>query len=164
MRVRVGVSACLLGAPVRPEGGNKRDAWIVEVLEPFVEMVPVCPEVELGLGVPRERIHLERVGSSLRLLSNETRRDLTDAMERFARERVQALRGLGLSGYVLKSKSPSCAKDSELGPGLFARELFSRLPGLVVEDEARLQDPLIRARFLERLLIFPSTTAPASGS
>jgi len=126
-------------------------------------MVPVCPEVELGLGVPRERIHLERAGGRLVLLSNETRRDLTDAMERFARERVEALRGLGLRGYVLKSKSPSCAKDSELGPGLFARELFSQLPGLVVEDEARLQDPLVRAEFLARL-IFPSTGPPASGS
>lgn len=149
MRKRIGVSACLLGDNVRWDGGHKRDAFVVEVLGAAAELVPVCPEVELGLGVPREPI--DTVGS--RLVAKETGRDLTDAMLRYARERVLELKKLGLSGYVLKSKSPSCGKDR----GLFARVLEESWPELPVVEETALADGGSRQRFLER--VFGSATA-----
>ena len=102
------MSACLLGREVRYDGGHKRDRFLTDVLAPFVEWVPVCPEVELGLGIPRETIRLERDGQALRLVAPKSGADHTAAMERFARRRTAALRALDLSGYVLKKGSPSC--------------------------------------------------------
>jgi uncharacterized protein YbbK (DUF523 family) len=111
----VGVSACLLGQAVRHDGGHKLNAFVVEDLAEHVELVPVCPEVEIGLGVPREPIRLESAGGSgggasgpPRLVTIETRRDLTERMRAYAELRVAALASLGLAGYVTKSKSPSC--------------------------------------------------------
>jgi uncharacterized protein YbbK (DUF523 family) len=156
MKPRVGISSCLLGRPVRYDGGHKRDDWIVRTLSRRVAFVPVCPELELGLGVPREPIRLERGG---RLVGVESRRDHTAAMRRFAEARVAALAALGLSGYILKSKSPSCGKSGVrvrgggASPGAFAAVLLARLPDLPVEDEARLADPRVSARFLRLVLV-----------
>ncbi len=149
----VGISSCLLGREVRHDGGHKRNRWVVEVLARRVTFVPVCPEFELGLGVPREPIRLERGG---RLVGVESRTDHTAAMRRFAEARVAALGALGLSGYILKSKSPSCGlrrvpvhgRPGRPGRGAFASVLLERMPDLPVVDEARLADPRVRARFL----------------
>ena len=144
-RVRLGVSACLLGERVRYDGGHKRDAYLADVLGPQVEWVAVCPEVELGLGVPRPTLSL--VGDPPRLVQDATGADLTERMRAYAEARVGELERLGLDGYVLKSGSPSCGVFDVRG--LFAAALVARLPALPVEEEGRLADPAVRARFLE---------------
>src|SRR5205823_12948479 len=158
--LRLGISACLLGQAVRYDGGHKRDPFLERTLGRFVEWVPVCPEVELGLGVPREPIRLEGDPAAPRLVAAKSRRDLTRAMTRFARARAAELARLDLVGYVFKKDSPSCGlervrvhgggRPRRRGTGLFARALMERLPLLPVEEEGRLGDAALRARFVER--------------
>jgi uncharacterized protein YbgA (DUF1722 family)/uncharacterized protein YbbK (DUF523 family) len=159
---RLGVSACLLGHPVRYDGGHKRDAFVTATLGPFVDWVPVCPEMELGLGAPRPPIRLVGDAKAPRLVVERTGDDITAGMRRLARERAGALADLGLDGYVFKRASPSCglhrvpvydaqgARRGE-GRGLFAAELAERLPWLPAEEEGRLSDPAIREHFVERV-------------
>src|SRR2546427_3898035 len=162
--LRLGISACLLGHEVRYDGGHKRDPFLAETLGRFVEWVPVCPEVELGLGVPREPIRLEGDAAAPRLVAAKSRRDLTRAMTRLARARAAELARLDLVGYVFKKDSPSCGMEGvrvhgggrprRRGTGLFARALLERLPLLPVEEEGRLRDGALRARFIERVLAY----------
>ena len=163
-KVRIGISSCLLGQEVRYNGGHKRDDFLAETFGPFVEWVAVCPEVELGLGVPRPAIRLERIGGGVRLLMPSTGDDLTDAMRELSRGRVEALAGMGLDGYVLKKDSPSCGMErvrvyqgagapSKDGRGLFAAALLARLPHLPVEEEGRLNDPSLRESFVTRVFV-----------
>jgi uncharacterized protein YbgA (DUF1722 family)/uncharacterized protein YbbK (DUF523 family) len=161
--IRLGVAACLLGDEVRYDGGHKRDPFLVDTLGPFVEWVRVCPEVEMGLGVPRPPIRL--VGDDAdapRLVVEKTGEDLTDRMKRWAAGRVTELDRLGLHGYVLKRGSPSCGlvrvrvygeggMPGRVGRGLFAAALTETLPLLPVEEEGRLTDPGIRENFIERV-------------
>jgi FdhD protein len=178
-RPRIGISSCLLGERVRYNGDHKRDAWIVDVLGPQVEWVPVCPEVEAGFGTPREPISLVRLSGRVAAVTNDTRRDLTEALRDFAGRRVRELEGAGLDGYVLKADSPSCGPEVRLkqdttdrletssgsvrlqadpsARGLFAEILMTRLPALPVIDERALSDPARRGAFLARVLArFPS--------
>jgi uncharacterized protein YbgA (DUF1722 family)/uncharacterized protein YbbK (DUF523 family) len=147
--LRVGISACLLGERVRYDGGHKRDAFLADVLGKHVEWVPVCPEVELGLGVPRPPMDLVDVGGATRLIVASTGEDLTDPMRAYAAWRAKGLASLELDGYVLKSKSPSCARER----GLFAQALAEAMPELPMEEESRLVRPSARAHFAERLLV-----------
>jgi uncharacterized protein YbgA (DUF1722 family)/uncharacterized protein YbbK (DUF523 family) len=160
--IRLGVSACLLGDEVRHDGGHKRDAFLVDTLGPFVEWVPVCPEVEIGLGVPRPPIRLVGETETPRLVAERTGEDLTARMQRWAAGRVAELAGLGLHGYVLKRGSPSCGlvrvrvygedgMPGRVGRGLFAAALTDALPLLPVEEEGRLTDAGIRESFIERV-------------
>src|SRR5437879_1137330 len=162
---RVGISQCLLGDNVRYDGGHKLDSVLIETLGRYVEWVPVCPEVEVGLGTPREPMHL--VGDPLapRLVTLNTGVDHTDAMHRFAQQRVRELEALNLSGFVFKSASPSCgikgvalfnAQGTETHDaiGLFARAFMTNFPGMPVEQEDRLHDPQILKNFLERVRDF----------
>ena len=140
----------------------------MDTLGPFVEWVPVCPEMELGLGMPREAIRLIRRSAAddqLRLETVETQKDLTRRMRTYARQRVKALARSGLDGYVLKKDSPSCGmarvhvwngtgEPTRSGRGLFAEELMTALPDLPVEEEGRLQTPGIREHFIDRLLAY----------
>src|SRR2546430_1343655 len=150
--VRVGISQCLLGDNVRYDGGHKLDSVLIETLGRHVEWVPVCPEVEVGLGTPRESMHL--VGDPLapRLVTINTRVDHTEAMNRFAQQRVCELEALNLSGFVFKSASPSCGikgvalfniqgMETQDGVGLFARVFMTHFPLIPVEEEGRLHDP-----------------------
>jgi uncharacterized protein YbbK (DUF523 family) len=157
------VSACLLGREVRHDGGHKRSAFVVEELARQVELVPVCPEVELGLGVPREPIRLEAPGSArggpLRLVAFGSGRDLTEPMAAYAGQRVAALASLGLAGYVTKARSPSCALGSapvlgtgRTASGAFVSVLRARLPDLPIVEEGALEDPAARAAFLAAVL------------
>jgi uncharacterized protein YbbK (DUF523 family) len=148
-RPRVGISRCLLGDHVRYDGGHKRSDVILEACGPVVEWVPVCPEVEAGMPVPREPIELQHQPGGLRLIAGVSGRDWTDAMRVFAAGRVQALADAGISGYILKSGSPSCGLE---GPGLFAQALLDLLPQLPIEDETRLHERDVRDRFLARVL------------
>jgi len=163
--LRLGISACLLGEAVRWDGGHKRDPFLTETLGRWVEWVPVCPEVELGLGVPRETIRLEGDAGAPRLMAIESRRDLTAEMDAFARRRVAGLARLDLSGYVLKKDSPSCGMErvrlhgaagppARKGVGAFARVLMEQMSLLPVEEEGRLHDPELREHFVERVFAY----------
>ncbi len=163
--IRLGVSSCLLGEQVRWDGGHKRDAFLVHHLSPFVEWVPVCPEVESGMGTPRPTVRLVREGESLRLRESDSQRDHTQVMQRYARHRVKALLQLDLCGYVLKRDSPSCGMERvkvypekgmprREGRGLFAERLMEALPRLPVEEEGRLNDPVLRENFVERIFAY----------
>jgi uncharacterized protein YbgA (DUF1722 family)/uncharacterized protein YbbK (DUF523 family) len=163
--VRVGISSCLLGENVRFDGGHKRDRFLTDTLAQFVEWVPVCPEMEMGLGAPRESLRL--VGDALdpRLVAPKSGSDHTEGMKAYARDRFEILEGLELSGYLLKSDSPSCGMERvrvygdasmpmKKGAGIFARALMERFPLLPVEEEGRLHDPAIRESFFERLFAY----------
>jgi uncharacterized protein YbbK (DUF523 family) len=163
--LRLGISACLLGHEVRHDGGHKRDSFLADTLGRFVEWVPVCPEVELGLGVPREPIRLEGDPAAPRLVAANSRRDLTRAMTRLARMRAEQLARLDLVGYVLKADSPSCGLERvrvhrdggrplRRGTGLFARALVERLPLLPIEEEGRLRNAALRESFVARVLAY----------
>lgn len=163
--IRIGVSACLLGEQVRFDGGHKRDGFLVDTLGRFVEFVPVCPEMEIGLGVPRETLRLERDNGRIRLIANKSRLDHTDKMETYARRRADGLARENLSGYVLKKNSPSCGMErvrvynesgmpSRDGRGLFAEALLRRWPNMPIEEEGRLNDPRLRENFIERVFAY----------
>ncbi len=163
--IRLGISACLLGESVRFDGGHKRDPFLTDTLGPFVEWVPVCPEVECGFGTPRESMRLVRVEQGVRLLTVKTAIDLTDRLERYAHKRVAKLEVEDLSGYVLKKDSPSCGMErvkvyggqgapDKSGRGLFAASLMERYPSLPVEEEGRLSDPRLRENFVERVFAY----------
>ncbi|WP_447977410.1 YbgA family protein [Candidatus Nitrospira bockiana] len=163
--VRIGISRCLLGEPVRYDGGHKRDAFLTGALSRYVEWVPVCPEVEAGLGVPREPMQLVGRATAPRLITIDTGLDRTRTMERFARRRLSELGAMELSGYVFKKDSPSCGVErvrvynahgvpSRTGVGVFARAFMERFPLIPVEDEGRLNDPELRENFLERVFAY----------
>ncbi len=164
-RVRVGVSACLVGKPVRYDGGHKRDDFLVNVIGRLVEWVIVCPEAELGLGVPREPMRLFHTAQGVRLVGNHSERDFTAAMYAFAEKRVRELQEQKLCGYVLKSNSPSCGAQGvpvwsadkppvRNGQGLFAEVLLRQFPNLPVEEEHRLCEPQICANFVRRIFAY----------
>ncbi len=162
--IRIGVSTCLLGEHVRFDGGHKRDSFLVDTFGRYVEWVPVCPEVEAGLGVPRESMHLRRIGDQVRLVTTKTGRDHTGAMRRYAARRVATLAAHDLCGYVLKKNSPSCGMErvkiyGRSGPvaggrGMFAEALLQAFPHLPVEEEGRLSDPRLRENFVERVFAY----------
>jgi len=175
--VRIGISSCLLGEEVRYDGGHKRDPYLVHTLAPLVEWVPVCPEVELGLGTPREAIRLvrdPRHPGRIRLIGTASGTDLTRSMERYARRRVRELAKDDLSGYILKRDSPSCGMErvrvwrsqggaERSGRGLFAAELIRQFPNLPVEEEGRLHDPRLRENFIDRVFVYRRLRALLSG-
>ena len=107
-QIRIGISACLLGEKVRFDGGHKRDPFIVDTLGKFVQWVTVCPEMEIGLGTPRDTMRLVGTIDAPRLLTHKTNDDLTETMQRFAAQRLTELSIHPLHGYILKNNSPSC--------------------------------------------------------
>jgi uncharacterized protein YbgA (DUF1722 family)/uncharacterized protein YbbK (DUF523 family) len=166
-KLRIGVSACLLGQQVRFDGGHKRDRFLLETLGSFVEWVPVCPEVEMGLDVPRPtlRLELDRPDGEVRLAMPKSGRDYTRQMNEYSARRSRELGSERLSGYVFKKDSPSCGlrsvkvyppkgPSSRTGVGLFAETLVSRFPHLPVEDEGRLHDARLRENFVSHVLAY----------
>jgi uncharacterized protein YbgA (DUF1722 family)/uncharacterized protein YbbK (DUF523 family) len=163
--VRIGISACLLGEKVRWNGDHKRDAFLVDTVGRFVEFVPVCPEMELGMGSPRPPLRLVRDAAdrdAIRLVEADSGADHTAAMASFAARRLRELEPLDLCGFVLKKDSPSCGlarvkvygrggAPAKTGQGRFAAALVERFPQLPVEDEGRLHDPRLRENFFERV-------------
>ncbi len=164
--IRIGVSSCLLGEEVRWDGGHQRDRFVTDVLAPFVEFVPVCPEVGSGLPTPRETLRLVGDPESPRLVFRNSGVEHTDALKRFAGEETRRLAGEDLCGFVLKKDSPSCGMERvrvyhesggsavRKGVGLFARVLMERFPDLPVEEDGRLNDPVLRENFLERVFAY----------
>jgi len=172
--IRIGVSACLLGEKVRFDGGHKRDPYLVESFGRYVEWVPVCPEVELGLGTPRETLRLVRISSGIRMIMPRTGADHTEAMRAYAARRVGELAKENLSGYILKKDSPSCGMErvrvfdahgvpAKSGRGLFAEALLQHFPNLPVEEEGRLTDPRLRENFVERVFAYARLQSLFSG-
>jgi uncharacterized protein YbgA (DUF1722 family)/uncharacterized protein YbbK (DUF523 family) len=152
-RPRVGVSSCLLGAEVRFNGGHKRFRFLTDELDPYVDWVPYCPEIEIGLGTPREPIRLTADG---RLVNRSGTADHTPSMTALPLP-------MAVDGYVFKAKSPSCGvwgipryRDdgqpaADRGRGLYADRVMTQFPLLAVEDEGRLSDPGLREAFVERV-------------
>ncbi len=161
--IRLGVSACLLGAEVRFDGGHKRDRYLTDVLAESVEWLPVCPELEAGMGIPRPVIQLKGGERGERLVVRGEDRDLTQQMARYALGRIDEMVARGLDGFVLKKDSPSCgmarvrvhgaegSMPRRSGIGHFAQHLIGRLPDLPLEEEGRLNDPALRERFIEAI-------------
>lgn len=160
--LRIGISSCLLGETVRYDGGHKRDRFLVDTLGRYVEWVPVCPELEVGMGVPRESLRLLRSAGGTRLVAIKSRQDHTRVMQKWVRARLADLAKESLCGYVLKSRSPSCGMErvpiydengvpAKKGIGAFAGPLLERFPQLPVEEEGRLHDSKLRENFIERI-------------
>jgi uncharacterized protein YbgA (DUF1722 family)/uncharacterized protein YbbK (DUF523 family) len=160
--IRIGISSCLLGENVRYDGGHKLDRFLAETLGQYVEYVPVCPEVECGLGIPRESMHLAGDPENPRLVTTRTGVDLTDRMNGWAAKRVKELESENLSGFVFKSRSPSSGMERinvfsdkgqpvKKGVGLFARAFMDHFPDMPVEDDGRLNDPVLRENFIEAI-------------
>lgn len=161
-KICLGVSTCILGENVRYDGGHKRDRFIIETLGQFVEFVPVCPEVECGLGIPRESMHLEGDPESPRLVTTRTKIDHTERMVTWARTRVKELEAEGLCGFIFKSRSPSSGMErvkiynekgmaTKNGVGMFAKIFMDHFPLLPVEEDGRLHDVRLRENFIERI-------------
>lgn len=154
-----------MGQEVRFDGGHKRDRYITDTLGQFFEWVSVCPEVELGLSTPRETLRLEGDPAAPGLVFAKSREDITQGMQAWAKSRLNALAKVDLSGYILKSDSPSCGMErvrvyrssgipGKDGVGIFARALMDRFPLLPVEEEGRLHDLPLRENFIERVFCY----------
>lgn len=163
--INIGISTCLLGENVRYDGGHKRDRYLTDTLGQYVRYVPVCPEVEAGFGVPRESMQLRGDPGAPRLVTNQTGKDLTDAMLAWAQKRVVELEKEDLCGFVFKSRSPSSGMERvkvvndkgmpvKKGVGLFARVFIDHFPLVPVEEEGRLHDPKLRENFIESVFVF----------
>jgi uncharacterized protein YbgA (DUF1722 family)/uncharacterized protein YbbK (DUF523 family) len=160
-RLRIGVSACLLGRPVRYDGGDKHDRYFSETWGQWVDWAAVCPEAEAGLGVPRPAMDLVGTAGGYRLVIRPTGQDLTEQVISWTDRWLHEVPAL--DGFVLKERSPSCGmrrvrvyseeggRARRSGVGVFARELMERFPLLPVEEAERLHDPALRENFVERL-------------
>ncbi|HBC57500.1 MAG TPA: DUF1722 domain-containing protein [Gammaproteobacteria bacterium] len=163
--IRIGVSACLVGHKVRYDGGHKQDNYILHTLSRYFKFVEICPEVELGLGTPREPIQLRQQGESVRLVAVNSGRDLTGDMQQYARKRVRQLHNNHLHGYLFKRASPSCGisrvkiyqqkgAPKHSGVGVYAQTVMERWPNLPVEEEGRLNDSDLRVNWITRVFAY----------
>ena len=156
---RIGISSCLLGNKVRWNAGHKLDRYLTNTLGQFVEYVPVCPEVEAGFGVPRESFRLVGDPENPRLITFKSKTDHTDQMIDWAKKRLKELQKEDLCGFIFKSDSPSSGMirvkvynekgmPHKVGIGIFARAFMEHFPLIPVEDDGRLNNPLIRENFI----------------
>lgn len=163
-RIKVGISACLLGRKVRYNGGHKHDRYLTDTLGEYFDYVPVCPEAECGLGIPRESMRLVGPVENPRLMTLRTKIDHTDRMVAWAKKRLDQLEKEGLCGFIFKKDSPSSGMvrvkvynekgmPEKRGVGIFARAFMERFPGIPTEDEGRLHDPDLRENFIERIFV-----------
>jgi uncharacterized protein YbgA (DUF1722 family)/uncharacterized protein YbbK (DUF523 family) len=161
-RIRLGISTCLLGEHVRYDGGHKLDRFLTETLGQYVEYAPVCPEVECGLPVPRESMHLEGDPERPRLVTSRTHKDKTEQMVAWAKRRLVEMEKDDLCGFIFKSNSPSSGMErvriynekgmpEKKGVGIFAKMFMEHFPLIPVEEEGRLHDPKLRENFIERV-------------
>lgn len=161
-KIPIGISSCLLGEHVRFDGGHKRDAYITGTLGQYFEFHPFCPEVAIGLGVPRPTLHLVKIGDAVRCAGiKEPERDVTEPLRAIAGQQKE--RHAGLCGYILKKDSPSCGMERvkvyednqphRNGFGIYAREMMRNNPLLPVEEEGRMGDPGLRENFIQRVYV-----------
>jgi uncharacterized protein YbgA (DUF1722 family)/uncharacterized protein YbbK (DUF523 family) len=163
-KIRIGISSCLLGEKVRYDGGHKWDRFVTDTLGKHFEWTPVCPEVEYGLPVPREPMHLEGDPASPRLITTKSRKDHTEGMGRWVAAKLRELDDLALCGFIFKSRSPSSGiggvtvyttegMPSRKGAGLFGGAFVKYFPHVPVIDDGRLHDPALRENFIERVFV-----------
>ncbi|KMQ50373.1 Hypothetical protein CHISP_2736 [Chitinispirillum alkaliphilum] len=163
--VRLGISSCLLGERVRYDGNHKLDRFLLETLGRYIQWVAVCPEVESGLGVPREAMRLVEKEGKISLVTINSGMDLTAKVSDYSREKAAQIKRIRLCGFVFKSKSPTSGlKDVKIynenggvkrkGTGIFASEFIKKNWWLPVEDNGRLHNPEIRENFLERVFVY----------
>lgn len=163
-RIKLGVSACLLGQNVRYNGGHSRDPFITDTLSQYLEFFPVCPEVECGLPVPREAMRLVGDPECPRLITSNTKQDHTERMVKWCSQRVRELEDVNLYGFIFKKGSPSSGMErvkvysdqgmpSNRGIGMFARAFMEHFPLLPVEEDGRLHDPKLRENFIEAIFV-----------
>jgi uncharacterized protein YbgA (DUF1722 family)/uncharacterized protein YbbK (DUF523 family) len=163
--IRVGISSCLLGKRVRFDGGHKKDSYITGTLDSYFEFVPVCPEIEVGMPVPREEVRLKGIADSPRMIGGKTGTDWTDRMNRYAQQRVRQADLANLSGFIFKSRSPSCGMErvklyvrsgtiEKKAVGLFARAFTEHFPHMPLEEEGRLADAALRENFIVRVFVY----------
>ena len=161
-QIKIGISSCLLGNRVRYDGGHKLDRFLRDTLGQYVSFVPVCPEVECGLPVPRESMHLTGTPDAPRLVTTRSGVNHTDRMLRWARQRVTQLEKENLCGFIFKKGSPSsgmvrvkiyndAGMPYQTGSGLFAKAFMDHFGRIPVEEEGRLHDPSLRENFIERI-------------
>jgi uncharacterized protein YbgA (DUF1722 family)/uncharacterized protein YbbK (DUF523 family) len=161
----LGISSCLLGEKVRYDGGHKLDRFLVNTLGRFVDWVPVCPEVEMGLPIPRESLRLIGDPQAPRLVAPKSGIDFTEQMQCWAQERLNQLTEVTLHGFVFKKDSPSSGlfrvkvynehgMAQRVGTGMFPREVMNRFPLLPLEEEGRLNDMPLRENFIERVFAY----------
>ena len=160
--IKIGISACLLGQEVRYNGGHAHDRFITGTLGHYVEFVPVCPEVECGLGVPRPTMHLKGEVEKPLLVVTKTGEDRTEQMVAWAEKRLEALADEALCGFIFKKNSPSSGmtrvkvfndkgQPVKKGRGIFAGMFMDRFPLVPVEEDGRLNDPKLREQFIEQI-------------
>ncbi|MCG6973821.1 MAG: DUF523 and DUF1722 domain-containing protein [Desulfobacterales bacterium] len=161
-KIKIGISACLLGEPVRWNGGHARDRYLTDILGQYVEYVPVCPEVECGMGVPRETLRLVGDPDHPNLVTSKTNVDHTRRMTEWARKKVEELEKESLCGFVFKKNSPSSGlykvpvknfkgMPQKKGQGIFARIFTEHFPLVPVEEDGRLHDAKLRETFIEQI-------------
>lgn len=161
-KIRLGISSCLLGNLVRYDGGHQHDRYLTDILGPYVEYIAVCPEVECGLGIPRETLRLVGSPEAPRLVTTKSGIDHTERMRSWAVEHLQRLAQEDLDGFIFKKGSPSSGMERvkvytdqgmprKIGAGIFARTFMERFPSLPVEEDGRLYDPGLRENFFERI-------------
>jgi len=161
-KIRLGVSSCLLGNLVRYDGQHQRNLFVCDELGPYVEYVPVCPEVECGLPVPREAMHLEGDPKAPRLVTINSKRDITGQMQTFVKAKLEELAKANLGGFIFKKDSPSSGLErvkvynaagvpARTGRGMFAGTFADRFPELPMIEEGMLNDCFLRERFLNRI-------------
>lgn len=163
-RLKLGVSQCLLGDKVRFDGGHKRFDFLVENLMPFVDFIPVCPEVGAGLGIPRPPIQLNTSSGQIRVVEIKNKsHDVTPALQAYSLSVMDHFSKV--HGFIVKSKSPSCGMArvnvmnanghyEKTGVGIFTQALRARYPNLPVEEEGRLNDAVIRDNFITRIYAY----------
>ena len=161
-KMRLGISSCLLGNKVRYDGGHRWDRFLTDTIGQYVEYVPVCPEAECGLGIPREHMRLVGDPQTPRLITANTKIDHTERMRRWAKSRLQELEKEDLCGFIFKKNSPSSGMKrvkvytekgmpSKRGSGIFAKAFMDYFPLIPVEEDGRLHDPKLRENFIERI-------------
>ena len=164
-KIKVGVSACLIGEKVRYDGAHKQDHYITDILGQFVDLVPLCPEVEYGLPVPREPMRLVGTPENPRLVTIHTGIDHTEGMKKWTKGKLNGLAKEELCGFIFKSRSPSSGMQGvkvynekgvpgKNGVGIFAGAFIKRFPLIPATDDERLNDPGLRENFIERVFVF----------
>jgi len=161
-RIKIGISSCLLGNSVRYNGGHKLDSYIRDTLGQYFDFVPVCPEVECGLPIPREAMRLVGDATDPKLVTSRTGIDHTARMASWAGQRIKELEEEALCGFIFKKDSPSSGMQrvkvynqkgmpQRIGSGIFAKAFMDHFPRIPVEEEGRLHDPKLRENFIEQI-------------
>ena len=161
-KIPVGVSSCVLGQKVRFDGGHKNSQFVASELADYCDFLPICPEVGAGMPVPRPTIRLTKIDDEIRLVETKVvENDHTDIMVEYSKNKVAEIKQQPLCGYIVCAKSPTCGMErvrvyqdnraDKEGVGLYTKELMSQMPWLPIEEDGRLNDPVLKENFISRI-------------